>query len=706
MPPKWPQVNNGPENINEHATYLREACNQLQELDRGRKTQVPWNIVQPYLDSTIALVGKVLRQPALREVLQQIQDAARCTQNIQNDVKIIKNSVGLSTTAVNASNFGGKAAASWAQVAAQANSRHMAPPPQPHGSPNSKSQTPVTAYKDRVVTVKLKDHGVAQRYRSHPAAWTKQHVESSIKAHPETNSVKVIAAFQLKSGDIQVVTSTTNEATQLKENQAWLEGLGEQAELIVSTYGVIVHGISTNSINIKDQTATIQQLVADNSTVIPKAKISYIGWLTKEAHQKRASSIVVEFTDPEMANAIIYAGMVWDGQIHQCQLYDRACRVKQCFRCYNYGHIGTQCSASQVCGYCTEQHESKHCTRKAVEGFTPRCAVCKDAHTAWSNACPARKKELRRVEQAKETRSIYWHVPPKDKPSPPGTSDAHHVNSSTNDANTTNTIRTNTRRPRQIRNTTRLEDTTQEEPVRPTTENGNSTPSGQQQATQPAEGQPWPEAALAMESAAPISTVEAITTQSGHRRESTEQIDAATELPAALEETDTITAAVNPGGGLQGFSTQEADDWLQQIGFENDDWLDEIETQDPSPLTSLATDTRTAQGQIYKACSCPEHQDIYSNWPTHSADLTISRCMRTCPYCGKDFEAASELRKHMRKYAKHNISIIVEKRNRWGAATPAWTRRRRTESPPRRIATRITRSQSVTHSTSERQREW
>ena len=61
MAPRWPQVNNGPEHINEHATYLREACNQLQAVDRGRQNQVPWNIVQPYIASTITLIGKVLR---------------------------------------------------------------------------------------------------------------------------------------------------------------------------------------------------------------------------------------------------------------------------------------------------------------------------------------------------------------------------------------------------------------------------------------------------------------------------------------------------------------------------------------------------------------------------------------------------------------------------------------------------------------------
>jgi hypothetical protein len=119
----------------------------------------------------------------------------------------------------------------------------------------------------------------------------------------------VVAAHQLKSGDIQIFTSSTVEATMLKENTGWIRGLGEYTELIVPTYGVIVHGIATNSINIKDQKATIQQILADNYTVIPKADISHVAWLTKESPLKRASSVVVEFTDPQMANAIIYARM-------------------------------------------------------------------------------------------------------------------------------------------------------------------------------------------------------------------------------------------------------------------------------------------------------------------------------------------------------------------------------------------------------------
>jgi hypothetical protein len=321
MAPKWPEVNNGPEHINEHATYLREACHQLQDVEKGRQNQVPWKIVQQYISSTIALTSKVLQQPPMSDILHQMQDAVKCTQNIQRDVLVIKNSVGLSTAAPNAANFsGGRPAATWAQVAAQGRGAPMIPPPVPQSARTSKNESTVTAYKDRAITVRLKDHGIAQRFRALPAIKIRQHVEASIKNHTATKSVAVVAAHQLKSGDIQIFTSSTAEAMKLKENREWIKGLGEHAELIVPTYGVIAHGVSTNSINVKDQTATIQQILADNYTVIPRAKISYVGWLTRESPLKRASSIVVEFTDPEMANAIIYAGMAWDGQIHTCQL--------------------------------------------------------------------------------------------------------------------------------------------------------------------------------------------------------------------------------------------------------------------------------------------------------------------------------------------------------------------------------------------------
>ncbi|OKL55294.1 hypothetical protein UA08_09424 [Talaromyces atroroseus] len=690
MAPRWPQVNNGPENINEHATYLKEACNQLQSVDRGRQNQVPWNIVQQYVASTVALIGKVLRQPAFDEIIQHVQDAAKCTQNIQKDITIIKNSVGLGTTPINAANYsGGRAATTtWAQIAAQAKGAPAPPPPVPQGIPAGKAHSTVTAYKDRVVIVKLKDYGIAQRYRTQPAIWIRQKVESSIRDNMATRLVKVVAAHQLKSGDIQIFTSTTAEATQLKQNKGWIKGLGEHAELVVATYGVIVHGIPTNSINIKDQKATIQRIIADNYTVIPNAEISHIGWLTKEATLKRASSIVVEFTDPEIANAIIYAGMAWEGRIHQCQLYDRACRVKQCFRCYNYGHIGTQCNASQICGYCAEQHEAKHCKQKGVEGFTPRCAVCKDAHTAWSNACPARRKEMQRVEQAKEVRSIYWHVPSKDTPQP-----VPHNSRNTNRSQAAH------ERPRPIPAPTAvlepLDATTEEinsplhpSPGTPPTIEAPVVPSTEQthQPVREPNGTGESEEQRAMPTPVALSDGEEWATPAV-LQDPAWQPDPSNDILPPSHLTDNTEES----------ETQGADDWLNDIANEIDDvWLYGYPDNGPSPQTSLVTDTYTAGGRIYKGCKCPEHQEIYANWPTRDAELKIAQCMRICMYCGKDFPQASELRKHLRKsgYSKRNLAVQTETRNRWSASTPGWTLRSRIVSSSNRSEARTTRSQS------------
>lgn len=56
-----------------------------------------------------------------------------------------------------------------------------------------------------------------------------------------------------------------------------MKGLGENAELVTQTYGVIVHGIPIKSINMKDQAAASQQIKAYNYTIIPNAKITHIG---------------------------------------------------------------------------------------------------------------------------------------------------------------------------------------------------------------------------------------------------------------------------------------------------------------------------------------------------------------------------------------------------------------------------------------------
>jgi hypothetical protein len=156
-------------------------------------------------------------------VLHHIQDAAKDIQTIQRDITAVKSSIGLGTTSLHAANFSGvkTARTSWAQVAAQAKGSTMPPPPPvpvQQGSHTTKTPTTVTAYRDRLVTVKLKDYGIVQRYRNHPVSWTRQQVQSSIRDNIPTRSIKVVAAHQLKSGDLQIFASTSAEVQQLKQN--------------------------------------------------------------------------------------------------------------------------------------------------------------------------------------------------------------------------------------------------------------------------------------------------------------------------------------------------------------------------------------------------------------------------------------------------------------------------------------------------------
>jgi len=47
------------------------------------------------------------------------------------------------------------------------------------------------------------------------------------------------------------------------------------------------------------------ELLHDNRPFIPNADIKYIGWLSRAALTRSASTIIVEFTNPEDANKII-----------------------------------------------------------------------------------------------------------------------------------------------------------------------------------------------------------------------------------------------------------------------------------------------------------------------------------------------------------------------------------------------------------------
>lgn len=163
-----------------------------------------------------------------------------------------------------------------------------------------------------------------------------------------------------------------------------------------------------------------------------------------------------------------------------------------------------------------------------------------------------------------------------------------------------------------------------------------------------------------------------------------------------------LQLSVTPFINAEGTEAQTADDWLNDIANEFDTtWLFGPPDDDPSPLTSMVTDGNTAEGRLFEGCRCPEHREIYRHWPAREAELTIAQCMRVCMYCGKDFPQATELRKHLRKpqYSRRNLTVVIEKRNRWGAVTPGWTHRQQSATPGAQSEDRRIRTRSYTDRT-------
>ena len=175
-----------------------------------------------------------------------------------------------------------------------------------------------------------------------------------------------MAFNQLKSGDITLLAATVADMeTLLQKHEEWAGILGTKAQVVVPTFGVIAHGVPTASMHLETDTAAEgmrNKLQAQNTINIPGVEIQYLGWLAHTSKTKTHSSLVVEMSTRQHANLAIQKSIIWDGQVYTCERYDRTCRIKQCFRCHKYGHVGYQCQApQQLCGLCAGPHTSKVC---------------------------------------------------------------------------------------------------------------------------------------------------------------------------------------------------------------------------------------------------------------------------------------------------------------------------------------------------------
>jgi hypothetical protein len=156
-----------------------------------------------------------------------------------------------------------------------------------------------------------------------------------------------------------------------------------------------------------------------SKTMAPGLQITWIRWLHNQSPQatrtrpvgnkpeKTRGSLLVGFPTQEMQRRAIRGGLVVDAQLFETRPFERGLLIKQCFKCYQWGHTQQACGKDTRCGQCSGAHDTRKCTTERVS-----CANCGKPHRAWQRTeCPGFQKyyqgiQSRRVALYAQAQSI------------------------------------------------------------------------------------------------------------------------------------------------------------------------------------------------------------------------------------------------------------------------------------------------------------
>ena len=262
--------------------------------------------------------------------------------------------------------------------------------------------------KQNEIVVKLNDSASAEEMRKQAPEEVAHRIDAYLMENNITTT-KLRAARTLPSGDVAIQTTSIDEAEKLREEDGWTKVLGSKAKLTRKRYGVVALGIPVAKMDFEKMEETKEKLVTQNASMCTGMKIESLFWLSSIKKDRQTASLVVEVDDAKMANLLIEEGLVLDHTLHGCMRYNPACKVKQCFKCYEYGHVSVHCRKNTRCGACSGPHRTSECPRDKEQ----KCPLCNGAHTSWDKKCEYRKREYLRIEAAKQSTPRLYDISSK-----------------------------------------------------------------------------------------------------------------------------------------------------------------------------------------------------------------------------------------------------------------------------------------------------
>ena len=227
-------------------------------------------------------------------------------------------------------------------------------------------------------------------YRTTPPNVIRRAVDRILEKtdNPSLCSIQVAAVRKLKSGDLDLYAYSVEERERLLHNSRdWLAQLekGYAVRVMGKQYAILAHSIPFEFYPKSRAVAEAkEEVLKSNPGRFPNAEIVHLGWANgfkDKSSKKSSSSLVIAFGDPRHANQAIQEGIFLRGALVRAELYDPGCRVVQCSRCYQFGHVAAMCSSPAACPFCTLAHGRKQCPRRKNPA-SYKCTNCKGPHAS------------------------------------------------------------------------------------------------------------------------------------------------------------------------------------------------------------------------------------------------------------------------------------------------------------------------------------
>ncbi|KAJ6518568.1 hypothetical protein DFH09DRAFT_1331807 [Mycena vulgaris] len=142
----------------------------------------------------------------------------------------------------------------------------------------------------------------------------------------------VRAVTKYRNGDIRLTFHSAWAASVLTEEaEHWLPVFSSFLQLRAPTFLVVMHRVSTDF---------------EVGTGLPNDDDSERDNNIPELVAKKHSSLVVHFSDVAAANRAVTRELALHGHLHRTEKHSP--QPMQCFNCYSFGHIASQCKHPAV----------------------------------------------------------------------------------------------------------------------------------------------------------------------------------------------------------------------------------------------------------------------------------------------------------------------------------------------------------------------